>query len=170
MNKTSIINKQVMSMRQIVLMLMLMMVGSMSAQEVEAVDSLDLETGIIYHPDGTQEVDSCRDTVSCSTAPSIPQIPFGELDSLTMRSLDDRYAVVWKGGKCGVYDFLKEENVTRIEYSFLRLSFRKELEGAYYTYFAWDEEDKYGVVGISEQTNEFIAISFPRENKEEERQ
>ena len=63
---------------------------------------------------------------------------------------------------------LKEENVTRIEYSFLRFSFRKEMEGEYYTYFAWDEQDKYGVVGVSEKTNEFVAISFPRKKNEED--
>lgn len=157
-------------MRNLIFILLMAMTIDVNAQVLEQVDSIDLETGVIYPANNVEEVD----TVSCDSidlrTPSIPQIPFGELDSLTMRSLDDRYAVVWKGGKCGVYDFLKEENVTRIEYSFLRLSFRKELEGAYYTYFAWDEEDKYGVVGISEQTNEFIAISFPRENKEEERQ
>ncbi len=156
-------------MRNLIFILLMAMTIDVNAQVLEQVDSIDLETGVIYPANNVEEVD----TVSCDSidlrTPSIPQIPFGELDSLTMRSLDDRYAVVWKGGKCGVYDFLKEENVTRIEYSFLRLSFRKELEGAYYTYFAWDEEDKYGVVGISEQTNEFIAISFPRENKEEER-
>ena len=77
------------------------------------------------------------DTIDCSQleTPSIPQIPFEELDSLTMSSLDDRYAVVYKDGKCGIYDLRKEENVTRIEYGYLRFSFRKEMEGEYYTYF-----------------------------------
>ena len=58
------------------------------------------------------------DTIDCSKleAPSIPQIPFAELDSLTMSNLDDRYVVVYKDGKCGIYDLLKGENVTRIEY------------------------------------------------------
>lgn len=77
------------------------------------------------------------DTIDCFklATSSIPQISFEELDSLTMSSFDDRYVVVYKGGKCGIYDLQKEENVTRIEYSYLKLSFRKEMEGEYYTYF-----------------------------------
>lgn len=136
-------------MKQFLLMLMLMTVGSMSAQVAERVDTVVV------------------DTIDCSNPP-IPQIPFGELDSLTMNSLDARYVVVWKGGKCGIYDMEKEENVTRIEYSALRFSFRKEFEGEYYTYFALDEKDRYGLVGVSEKTNEFVVISFPRESKKGE--
>lgn len=135
-------------MKQFLLMLMLMTVGSMSAQVAERVDTVVV------------------DTIDCSNPP-IPQIPFGELDSLTMNSLDARYVVVWKGGKCGIYDMEKEENVTRIEYSALRFSFRKEFEGEFYTYFELDEKDRYGLVGVSEKTNEFIAVLFPKEEEKE---
>lgn len=137
-----------MRMKQFLLMLMLMTVGSMSAQVAERVDTVVV------------------DTIDCSNPP-IPQIPFGELDSLTMNSLDARYVVVWKGGKCGIYDMEKEENVTRIEYSALRFSFRKEFEGEFYTYFELDEKDRYGLVGVSEKTNEFIAVLFPKEEEKE---
>lgn len=117
-------------------MMSLLLATSVSAQVIEAVDSIDVETGVIYYADSTQ----VTDTISCDTLdlskPPIPQIPFEEeLDSLTMSSLDDRYVVVYKDGKCGIYDLLKEENVTRIEYSYLRFSFRKEMEGEFYTYF-----------------------------------
>ena len=44
------------------------------------------------------------------------------------------------------------------------------MEGEYYTYFAWDEEDKYGVVGVSEQTNEYIEISFPKKQEEDRKE
>ena len=147
---------------------------NIAAQEAVPVDSIDLNTGVIYPANSMETVDTvCCDTIEC-TNPSIPQIPFGELDSLTMHNLDARYAVVWKDGKCGIYDFRTEKNVTRIEYSALRFSFRKEFEGEYYTYFAWDEKEKYGVVGVSENTNEFVAISFPRkqvkETEEEKKQ
>ena len=109
------------------------------------------------------------DTIDCSelATSSIPQIPFAELDSLTMSSLDDRYVVVYKGGKCGIYDLQKEENVTRIEYGYLRFSFRKEMEGEYYTYFFWEEETTQGVIGIAEVNNQFISIAMPKKEDDE---
>lgn len=122
-------------MKRTLVMMSLLIATSVSAQVIDAVDSIDVETGVVYYADSTQ----VTDTISCDTLdlskPTIPQIPFEELDSLTMSSLDDRYVVVYKDGKCGIYDLQKEENVTRIEYSYLRFSFRKEMEGEFYTYF-----------------------------------
>ena len=68
--------------------------------------------------------------------------------------------VVYKGGKCGIYDFVKQENVTRIEYSFLWYAFRKESEGEYFTYFSWEEPETIGVVGVAEASNQFISLSM----------
>lgn len=83
-----------------------------------------------------------------------------------MGSLDDRYVVVYKGGKCGIYDLQKEENVIRIEYSHIRFSFRKEMEGEYYTYFFWEEEKTQGVIGIAEVNNQFISIAMPKKDED----
>lgn len=101
-----------------------------------------------------------RDTVDASEleAPVVPQIPFEALDSMTMRSLEDRYVVVYKGGKCGVYDLQKEENVTPIEYDALMYGFRKELGDEGYTFFRLWKEGKEGVLGISESSNRYITI------------
>ena len=109
------------------------------------------------------------DTIDCSTleSPTIPQTPFEELDCLTMSSLDNRYAVVYKDGKCGIYDLRNEENVTRIEYGYLRFSFRKKMEGEYYTYFFWEEETTQGVIGIAEVNNQFISIAMPKKEDDE---
>ena len=109
------------------------------------------------------------DTIGSSKLemPSVPQIPFEELDSLTMSSLDDRYVVVYKDGKCGIYDLQKEENVTRIEYCYLRFSFRKEMEGEYYTYFFWEEETTQGVIGIAEVNNQFVSIAMPKKDEDD---
>ena len=148
-------------------MMSLLIATSVSAQVIDAVDSIDVETGVVYYADSTQ----VTDTISCDTLdlskPTIPQIPFEELDSLTMSSLDDRYVVVYKDGKCGIYDLRKEENVTRIEYSYLRFSFRKEMEGEYYTYFFWEEESTQGVIGIAEVNNQFISIAMPKKEDDE---
>lgn len=134
-----------------------------SAQEIEAVDSLDVETGVIYYADSTQ----VNDTISTDTIdyanPPIPQIPLEECDSLTARDVTDRYGVVYKDGRCGIYDLMKHENVTRIDYKELWFSFRREIEGEYYSYFGWEEDDSKGVIGVAESNNQFIAISMPKE-------
>lgn len=149
------------------LMLGLLMPFAASAQEIEAVDSIDVETGVIYYADSTQVSDTISaDTINCANPP-IPQIPLEECDSLTARDVTDRYGVVYKDGKCGVYDLVKHENVTRIEYGELWFSFRREIEGEYYSYFGWEEDDSKGVIGIAEANNHFIAISMPKEQDEE---
>lgn len=140
--------------------------SSAGAQEVEVVDSIDMDSGnyiIEYVEDG----DSIRaDTIDLST-PSIPQIPLEKCDSLTLSSPGDRYGVVWKAGKCGIYDIVKWENVTKIEYKDLWYSFRKEMEGEYYSYFGWDEDDTRGIIGVAEVNNQFIAISMPKKDEED---
>lgn len=150
-----------------VIMSLLLATSSVPAQVIDAVDSIDVENGVVYYADSTK----VTDTISCDTLdlsePPIPQIPFEELDSLTMSSLDDRYVVVYKDGKCGIYDLRKEENVTRIEYGYLRFSFRKEIEGEYYTYFFWEEETTQGVIGIAEVNNQFISIAMPKKEDDE---
>jgi len=130
---------------------------AVSAQVIEAVDSIDAETGVIYYADSTQ----VSDTIECVNPP-IPQIPLGECDSLMARDITDHYGVVYKDGKCGIYDLFKNENVTRIEYSYLWYAYRKEFEGEYFTYFSWEEPETIGVVGVAEENNQFIGISMPK--------
>ncbi len=136
-----------------------------NAHAVEQVDSIDMGKRVIYSVNNMEVVD----TIDCSTieTPLIPQIPFAELDSLTMSSLDNRYVVVYKDGKCGVYDLLNEENITRIEYNNLKFSFRKEMEGGYYFYFYWEKEKNSGFVGIAEMNNHFISIALPKKDEQE---
>lgn len=141
----------------------------MSAQEIEAVDSIDLETGVIYYADSTQVNDTIgTDTIDCANPP-IPQIPLEECDSLMARDITDHYGVVYKDGKCGIYDLVKHENVTRIEYKELWFSFRREIEGEYYSYFGWEENDSKGVIGIAEANNQFVAISMPKKKQDDDR-
>lgn len=148
------------------LMMGLLMPFAASAQEIEAADSIDVETGIIYYADSTQVNDTIStDTINSANLP-IPQVPLNECNSLMARDVTDRYGVVYKGGKCGVYDLVKHENVTRIEYKELWFSFRREIEGEYYSYFGWEEDDSKGVIGIAEANNQFITISMPKEQYE----
>lgn len=133
------------------------------AQEIEAVDSIDVETGVIYYADSTQVNDTISTDTIESANPPIPQVPLNECDSLIARDVTDRYGVVYKDGKCGIYDLMKHENVTRIDYKELWFSFRREIEGEYYSYFGWEEDDSKGVIGVAESNNQFIAISMPKE-------
>ena len=137
-----------------------------SAQERETVDPIDVETGVIYYSDSTQVSDTIStDTIDCANPP-IPQIPLEECDSLIVRDITDHYGVVYKGGKCGIYDLVNNQNVTRIEYSYLWYAYRKEFEGEYFTYFSWEEPETIGVVGVVEATNQFIGISMPKKQDE----
>ena len=148
------------------LMMGLLMPFAASAQEIEAVDSIDVETGVIYYADSTQVNDTISTDTIESANPPIPQIPLEECDSLTARDVTDRYGVVYKDGKCGIYDLVKHENVTRIEYSYLWYAYRKEFEGEYFTYFSWEEPETIGVVGVAEANNQFIGISMPKKQNE----
>ena len=140
----------------------------MSAQEIEAVDSIDVETGIIYPANGGVAIDSIyADTLDMSDPP-VPQISLDQCDSLMVSSPNDRYGVVWKDGKCGIYDISKWENVTPIAYKDLWFSSRKEMEGEYYSYFGWDEDATKGVISVAEVNNQFIAISMPKKDDNEE--
>jgi hypothetical protein len=153
-------------MKKSLVLLFALLSSSAGAQEVEVVDSIDMDSGnyiIEYVEDG----DSIRaDTIDLST-PSIPQIPLEKCDSLTLNSPGDRYGVVWKAGKCGIYDIIKWENVTKIEYKDLWYSFRKEMDGEYYSYFGWDEDDTKGIIGVAEVNNQFIAISMPKKEEDD---
>ena len=149
------------------LMMGLLMSFAASAQENEAVDSIDVETGVIYYPDSTQVNDTISTDTIDSANPPIPQIPLEECDSLMARDVTDHYGVVYKSGKCGIYDLVKHENVTRIEYSYLWYAYRKEFEGEYFTYFSWEEPETLGVVGVAEANNQFVAISMPKKRDEE---
>ena len=154
-------------MRNFIFVLLMAMAIGVNAQVLEPVDSIDLETGVIYPANKVELVD----TVSCDTIdlrnPPIPQIPLSECDSIVMIDLNGRYVAVYKEGKCGVYDITKAVNVTRIEYSWLSAGFRREFEGSFFTYFYTAYPDKYGVVGVSEETNEFICILYPYKEEEE---
>lgn len=154
--------------KYLLLAMMVFGVLNSNAQELEAVDSIDVKTGIIYPANGRGV--AVADTICADSIvnPPIPQIPLDECDSLMVSSPGDRYGVVWKNGMCGIYDISKGENVTRIEYKDLWFSFRKEMEGEYYSYFGWDEDTTKGVIGVAEVNNQFITISMPKEGDNEE--
>ena len=109
----------------------------------------------------------CLDTIDLAFPP-IPQIPIVEIDSLIICSPADRYAIVYKDSKCGIYDLTRKENVTLIKYAALTFSFREEMDGDYYTSFSWDEESLHGVIVIAECNNHFVEITMPKNDEKDD--
>lgn len=97
----------------------------------------------------------------------VVQIALDACDSLMVLDVTDRYGVVYKDGKCGVYDIARYENVTGIEFDYLKYSRRMEMEGGYYSYFYWERAAAFGVVGIVEEDNHFMIITAPRKENGE---
>ncbi len=96
----------------------------------------------------------------------VAQIPLEVCDSLMANSIEDKYGIVYKDGKCGVYDIQKRENVTDIEYPPLYFSTRTEMEdGSWYSYFTWEEETQTGTIGVAEATNTFMVVTMPKKDK-----
>lgn len=93
----------------------------------------------------------------------IPQIPIEKMDSVVAHQVDARYVVVYKDGKCGVYDLVKKENVTKLKYSNLVYGGREEEDGEYYTFFLMDEPERRGFVRITESTNERMGVWEPKD-------
>ena len=152
-------------MRQLLLLFAWFLVLTVSAQEA-VVDSIDIKTGVVYYADSVLVSDTISADTIESVNPPISQVPLEECDSLMVCDITDHYGVVYKDGKCGIYDLFKNENVTCIEYSYLWYAYRKEFEGEYFTYFSWEEPETIGVVGVAEVNNQFIGISMPKKQNE----
>lgn len=102
-------------------------------------------------------------TIGDDVQPKVPQFPIEEMDSVVAHQADARYVVVYKGGKCGVYDLVKKENVTKLKYSNLVYGGREEEDGEYYTFFLMDEPERRGFVRITESTNERMGVWEPKD-------
>ena len=50
--------------------------------------------------------------------------------------------------------------------AYLWYAYRKEFEGEYFTYFSWEEPETIGIVGVAEVNNQFIGISMPKKQNE----
>lgn len=97
----------------------------------------------------------------------VVQISPDACDSIMVEDVIDRYGVAYKDGKCGVYDISRQENVTNIEFDYLRYTRRIEIEGGYYSYFYWERDADNGTVGIVEEDNHFMIMTAPRKENGE---
>lgn len=96
----------------------------------------------------------------------VTQVDFGDCDSLLMQRVEDRYGVIYKNGKCGVYDIAYEVNVTEIEFDELGFSKRILVEDdSYVSYFYCVKEGKKGILGINEDSDSFMTIWMSKEKE-----
>ena len=80
----------------------------------------------------------------------------------------ERYNIVYKDNKCGLYDIQADSLVTAIKYDALRYG-RTASEGGYeFTIWVGDTEDYEGMISIGSTTNELVEIMFPKRQSTEE--
>lgn len=83
-------------------------------------------------------------------------------------TLVERYNIVYKDNKCGLYDIQADSLVTVIKYDALRYG-RTASEGGYeFTIWVGDTEDYEGMISIGSTTNELVEIMFPKRQSTEE--
>lgn len=74
----------------------------------------------------------------------------------------DRYKIVYKNNKCGLYDIKADSLVTAIKYDALRYG-RTASEGGYeFTVWVSETDDYKGMISIESTTNEPMEIMFPK--------
>ena len=77
----------------------------------------------------------------------------------------ERYNIVYKDNKCGLYDNQADSLVTAIKYDALRYG-RTASEGGYeFTIWVGEMEDYEGMISIESTTNEPMEIMFPKQSE-----
>lgn len=80
--------------------------------------------------------------------------------------LTNRYGLIATGGKYGIRDNEKKENVTEVIYDDASPAFRRKVEDEYITYFYIRQGEHNGMVGIIESTNDVMTIMSSSESSE----
>ena len=74
----------------------------------------------------------------------------------------ERYNIVYRDNKCGLYDIQADSLVTAIKYDALRYG-RTASEGGYeFTIWVGEMENYEGMISIESTTNEPMEIRFPK--------
>ena len=74
----------------------------------------------------------------------------------------ERYSIVYKDNKCGLYDIQADSLVTAIKYDALRYG-RTASEGEYeFTIWVGEMDEYEGMISIESTTNEPMEIMFPK--------
>lgn len=80
----------------------------------------------------------------------------------------ERYNIVYKDNKCGLYDIQADSLVTAIKYDALRYG-RTASEGGYnFTIWMSETKDYEGLISFGSTTNELMEIMFPKRQSTDE--
>ena len=79
----------------------------------------------------------------------------------------ERYSIVYKDSKCGLYDNQADSLVTAVKYDALKYCGTESEEGVEFTMWAGEMEDCQGMLAIESTTNEPVEIMFPKEQTED---
>ena len=75
----------------------------------------------------------------------------------------DRYKIVYKNNKCGLYDIKADSLVTAIKYNALKYGRTATEQGQEFTVWVGEMKDYEGMIAIESRTNESLEIMFPRQ-------
>ena len=79
----------------------------------------------------------------------------------------ERYSIVYKDSKCGLYDNQADSLVTAVKYDALKYCGTEPGDGAEFTMWVGEMEDCQGMLAIESTTNEPVEIMFPKELTED---
>lgn len=133
-------------MRKVLLVFYLMTAMAASAQ-VNVVDSVEE-----WIPDSIEVDTVAMDEENCQDL------------EISDCELTNRYGLIVTGGKYGIRDNEKKENVTEVIYDDASPAFRRKVEDEYFTYFYIMKDGRKGIVGIAESTNNVMTIMSSSDN------
>ena len=79
----------------------------------------------------------------------------------------ERYSIVYKDSKCGLYDNQADSLVTAVKYDALKYCGTEPGEGVEFTMWVGEMEDSEGMLAIESTTNQPVEIMFHKEQPEE---
>ena len=79
----------------------------------------------------------------------------------------ERYSIVYKDTKCGLYDNQADSLVTAVKYDALKYCGTEPGEGVEFTRWVGEMEDFQGMLAIESTTNKPVEIMFPKELTED---
>ena len=74
----------------------------------------------------------------------------------------ERYSIVYKDNKCGLYDCQADSLVTALKYDALSFGRTASEQGMEFTIWVGEMEDYEGMIAIESTTNEPMEIMFPK--------
>ena len=79
----------------------------------------------------------------------------------------ERYSIVYKDSKCGLYDNQADSLVTAVKYDALKYGVTERRDGVEFTMWVGEMEDFQGMLAIESTTNEPVEIMFSKELTED---